>query len=218
MAESDVSPRERIIKHMNDDHQDSLVRFLKHFNKIPSATANTAQLTDITFEHMIVSYTGRRNILFFDPPLQHWREARTRVVKMDEEARAGLGQSDIAVTRYIPPKGFGATSFIVCLVTFSVFSTRSNFMFGSLLYESLLRHVPSFNHFCWNVQPYVLALMVAIHSSEVVWMASTRLYKHHVPFLSPLWFLWVASTFIEGAPAFFRIDALIRGEKAEKSP
>ncbi|KAF2460223.1 hypothetical protein BDY21DRAFT_334756 [Lineolata rhizophorae] len=60
-----------------------------------------------------------------------------------------------------------------------------------------------------------LGVMLAVHVVEAAVMAR-RLARHSVPVGSALWAMWVGSTFLEGAGAFERLNALIEeGEKKE---
>lgn len=217
MADDDPAAPGRIIKHMNKDHQDSLVRYLEHFCHIPSSTAKTARLEEITFEHMIITSTGRRNIVYFELPLQSWGESRERVVEMDQQAMEGLGKSDLIVTRYTRPRGFHLVVFVTCLAVYVCFATRRNFEPGALLYEGLLKPVPRFNAFCHAIQPYLIVFMHGIHATEAFFFERRKLAKHGVARFSRLWWTWMTSVYIEGAGAFLRVDALVKEQKELKA-
>lgn len=159
---------------------------------------------------------GKRYSIPLDPPMTDWKEARERMVRMDREAVTGLGRSDITVKEYRPPKGFHAVVFFASLATFLTLFTRRNLVPGSLLYEYLLRHVPSFATFLYKIQPLVFYPMLAIHLSEAFYMGTTRLSKHSIPRLSRLWWTWLVSNFIEGYGAFQRLDRIVNEKRAEK--
>ncbi len=148
--------------------------------------------------------------------MKSWSEARERMVAMDQVALRGLGRSDITVKKYKRPKGFLAVVFVAAGCTIVCFSRRSNFLPGSRLYDSVLRHVPSFARFCYDIQPFLLYPVLAIHVSEAVWMETTRLEKHNVPRFSKLWWKWVLSTFVEGVGAFIRLDRIVKEETEKK--
>ena len=213
----DAEAQRRIISHMNKDHQDSVTRFLEHFAQVSNSSARNAKLTDITLESLtITSHTGSPYHIPLDPPLKNWMEARERMVAMDQEALRGLGRSNITVKEYRRPRGFLAVVFVAAATTFVCFSQRSNFLPGSFLYDYILRHVPSFAKFCYDIRPYVLYPMLALHASEAVWMERTRLQKFNVPRFSRLWWQWLLSNFIEGVGAFKRFDGIVREEIAKK--
>ncbi|KAL8957238.1 MAG: hypothetical protein Q9193_005436 [Seirophora villosa] len=146
-----------------------------------------------------------------------WSDARTRFADLDAQAAQGLGRSNITVKKYTRPTGFMAVVFLAVLLTYVFFSKRSNFQSGSIIYDVLLRHVARFARFCYTVQPLVLSLTLAIHLTEATYMARSRLKKHTVPTFSKLWWIWIGSTFIEGAGAFIRIDRIVEDERARKA-
>ncbi|KAI9824605.1 MAG: hypothetical protein M1832_001695 [Thelocarpon impressellum] len=215
-ASQSVTPPERITKHMNKDHQDSLTRFLEYYCALPAASVRGALLEDITLERMVITSTAGRNVVFFDPPLGSWSEVRPRVVEMDWAAHAGLGWSNIGITEYERPRGFHAVVFITCAVTFVAFCRQQNFLPGSWLYDKLLHNFPTYTGWMRKIQPFVFYLMVLIHAGEAVWLDRSRLSRHGVPRLSPLWWKWIASCFIEGVGTFQRIDARVRRKQKAK--
>ncbi len=149
--------------------------------------------------------------------MSEWSEARTKLADLDAQAVKGLGRSDITIKKYAKPQGFLAVVFVLCSLTFIGFSRRSNFQPGSLLYDTLLRHVDMFANFCFTIQPVLISTMVVLHLGEAVYMARTRLRRHSVPTLSRLWWTWMLSTFVEGKGAFIRIDRIVKEEERKKA-
>ncbi|MCJ1280831.1 hypothetical protein MMC26_000148 [Xylographa opegraphella] len=221
MAEAqsrDAGAKERIIQHMNQDHQDSLVRYLEHKCHVSSYYARNAHLEDITFNSMtITSGKGCRYVIPVDPPLTSWSEARSRVVAMDAECIDGLKRSNITVKKYKRPKGVWIIAPFLVAGTMTAFSKRSNFEPGSFLYDYLLKSVPDFAKFCHTIQPYLLPGVIMIHTTEAAHMASSRLDKHSVPRFGALWWKWVISTFFEGIDAFKRFDRIVADQEDLKA-
>ena len=217
MAESqskDAAAKQRIIQHMNRDHQDSLVRYLEHFLHISSYSARNALLEDITFNSMIISSSKNpHHVVKINPPLESWSDARARTVAMDAEAIEGLNRSKITVKKYTRPRGLYIVVPIAVACTLAAFSLRSNFQPGSYLHDCLLESVPRFAWFCYTIQPLMLPLVVAIHSAEATYMASTRLEKHSVPTFSLLWWKWILNCFFEGFGTFVRFDGIVKKEE-----
>lgn len=216
-AAEEAAARERIIRHMNSSHQDSLIRYLEHFRGVSSFLARKAHLEDITFSSMTINSVGRRYDIPITPSMTAWSEVRPRVVAMDAEAVEGLGRSPVTVKKYVRPYGFMLVVFVACALTFVCFSRPTNFKPGSLLYDSILKHVPQFAKFCWQVQPLVIYPMLVLHMGEAIYMARSRLSKHTVPFGSQLWLSWVCSTFIEGFGSFVRFDTLVKEEESRRA-
>ncbi|KAG7008152.1 hypothetical protein G7Y79_00007g022770 [Physcia stellaris] len=206
---------------MNADHSDSLIRYLRHYHGLSSFAARQAQLTYITLKTMTISTSlppssSNSYAVTLDPPLQSWAEARARLAEMDGEACKGTGCSNITVKRYASPKGTMVLNFAMCLWTIITFSTRSNFVPGSLYHWIFFRHVPGFAKFCYTIQPFLFYLMLVVHFSEVLYLAKRRLEKHTVPMFSQLWWKWVLSDSVEGFPALLRFDAIVQEERLKK--
>lgn len=217
-AAKDAAAKQRIITHMNTDHQDSLIRYLEHFCHVSSFSARNAKLADITFDSLtILASNGKPHTIPIKPPMTSWSEARPRVVAMDAEAVAGLNRSNIKVKKFRGPKGVMGVVFVAAAVTFVVFSKRSNFEPGALVYDTVMRHVPNFNKFCHTIQPLVLYPMIALHSWEAYNMDQTRLEKHSIPRFSKLWWKWIFMTFIGGIGLFKSFDSIVEEEEAKKA-
>lgn len=214
-AAQEAAAKQRIVSHMNADHQDSIVRYVEHYCKVSSLAARNARLVDITLGSMSIEAAGKKFSVPLEPPMQSWREARERLVQMDKETLAGLGRSDITVKQYTRPRGAHAVVFTVCALTYVLVSRRANALPGSFIYDHVLSYSPGFASFVAQVQPIVLALMVGIHVVEASVMAR-RLQRHNVAPLSGLWWQWIASCFIEGFGALQRVDALVQQGRREK--
>ena len=219
--DKDAGAQDRIIRHMNADHSDSLIRYVRHYKGLSSFSARNARLKTITLSTLEVSCSAfpnkeSRHTIPIDPPLNSWADARTRLAEMDGYACKSLGCSNITVKRYVPPKGFMAVVFGACLWTYLTFSRRSHFLPGSLYYTYFFGFVPGFAKFCYTIQPLLITLMVALHSAEVIHLAITRLEKHTVPVFSPLWWKWILSDSIEGLGALKRFDRIVNEERLKK--
>ena len=214
---ADEAMKQRIITHMNKDHQDSLIRYLQYYTQLSSFSARNAHLVDISFDSLtILSSDGRPHAVPIKPAMTSWPEARPRVVAMDGEAVAGLRASNITVKKYKPPRGFMTVVFIACLLTNISFCRRANFDSGSVFYDALLKHVPSFAKFCWTIQPLIFWLVVVVHGGETAWMVKRRLGKHTVRMFSRVWWMWVLSCSVEGIGSFVRFDECVREEIAKR--
>ena len=214
---TDAAAKQRIITHMNNDHQDSLIRYLQYYAQLSSFSARSAHLVDISFNDLtILSSNGTPHTIPIKPTMTSWSEARPRVVAMDGEAVAGLGASDITVKKYKPPRGFMTVVFVLCALTLISFSRRANFEPGSLLHATLLKNVPSFANFCRTYQPAVFGFLIVVHGGETVWMVKSRLEKHTVRVFSRIWWIWVLSSFVEGVGSFVRFDECVTEEKTKK--
>lgn len=148
------------------------------------------------------------------PSISTTRQARERLIEIDHEAVAALGRSEVSVKEYVRPRGFHAVVFWLSAITFVLMSRRQNLAPGSILYASVLHHLPTFARFLQTIRPYVIGFMLVAHSVEAVIMARTRLRKHTVPDGSLLWWTWIMSTFVEGFGAFQRYKLYYTGSQS----
>lgn len=176
-----------------------------------------AKMTDISTTQMNFTYSGKPATIHFDPPMKSLREARDRLVQMDKDSLQSLGRSDIPLTTFLPPYQHPGHlfNFTTCIATYAAFASRANFTSGSLLYDSLLFRAPGFASFCWSIQPYLFWIMVGIHAFEGLLMMR-KLARHGVDPLQGIWWMWVGSCFVEGAPSFWRLGAWVADRRAEK--
>lgn len=156
---------------------------------------------------LTLSCHGQTYHIALNPPLKSYREARERVVELDKECRKALGQSDITVKSYITPTGLQAIPFLVVLATFVAYSQRWWFAPGEVVERFL---GSGFAKFSWMIQPKLLGFLIVVHGGEMLYFAAVKLKHHAVNMKSPAWWLWTASTFIEGQFAYKRFDAHVQ--------
>lgn len=235
------APEERIIKHMNADHQDSLRRYLEHYHALSSFSARNAHLTDISFTTLTLSTStitpsqpppasasgaskkyeigSSTYHIPLDPPLKSWAEARERLVSMDKLCVEKLNRSSITLNTYIFPRGFHLFLGILTICTLITFSSSTHLQPHkySTLFGPLPIWIPGWFSFLTVMQQPVLWFMIVVHGGESVWMARTRLRKHSVPVASGLWWKWVLGTFFEGFGNFERIDVWVEEQIAKRA-
>ena len=217
-ASKDAAAKQRIITHMNNDHQDSLIRYLEYFCRLSSFSSRQAHLIDITFDSLVITSSSESShTIPINPPLNSWADARPRVVAMDSEAVASLKRSHITVKEYRKPTGFSLVVFITVFCVLIVFSRRSNLQAGSFLYDNLLVYCPEFARWCFEIQPVLFGIMIAVHLGEAIYLEQTRLQKHTVPRFSGLWWKWMFNSFTEGYGVLLRFDAIVQEEEVKKS-
>ncbi|OJJ47750.1 hypothetical protein ASPZODRAFT_1769791 [Penicilliopsis zonata CBS 506.65] len=204
-----------IINHMNNDHQDSLVLYLRVYCRVAASDARSAHLDDVKLDQLLLSANGNRYSVPLQPPMASLADTRARVVALHHECLAALGLSDVQIKVYQPPQGvIQSAVFLVCLATYIAFSRRGNFLPGSFLYETLSSafspsstRVEQFMDFCYTIQPILITLMLGIHIAESALLAA-RLRRHRVPLFSRVWWAWEISCMIEGYGCFQRTAAL----------
>ncbi|KAL8739557.1 MAG: hypothetical protein Q9190_007650 [Brigantiaea leucoxantha] len=199
---------------------DSLVRYLEHFCHLSSFSARNAKLEAVTLDSLTISTggTSKKHLVPIQPPMSAWLEARTRFAALDAEAVAALDRSDITVKKFDGPrKGWEIAWFVYAVASSAAFWTRSNFQLGSVLYDSVLKQVPAFAHFCYNAQPLVWWIIVITHLAEATYIEQSRLQKHSVPRLGSLWWKWMINTLIDGFPSILRFNRIVEAEKEKKA-
>ncbi|KAL5116037.1 hypothetical protein ACEQ8H_006048 [Pleosporales sp. CAS-2024a] len=217
-AQEDAA-RQRIIKHMNADHHDSVRRYLEAYSKKSVLQTRDAHMTDISLNEMTFSCNGQQNTIAFDPPMKSFREARERVVQLDKDALHLLGRSDLTVDRYIPPtvKLAHLCNFSQCLLSYLFLPHASIWQPGSLLYDTLLYRVPVvadlIAQYGWSI---VVLVMIPIHTFEAALMARRLRRQHGLTPLDWPWWAWTASCFVEGITSKWRLDGLLEEKRIEK--
>jgi hypothetical protein len=205
-----------MLNDMNADHQAELSHYLRHYSHLSRSAAHSARLTDISLDSItITAVNGSTYSIALDPPMTSFSEARERLVKMDQDARSGLGISDIRVDEYRPPRGFDLVVFLLCLFTYFSFTMRPFIQPGSSFFERYIRDNAIAETLFW-MQSKVFWPMLAIHSAEAFWFERSRLLKHGVERASQLWWKWMVNNFIEGVGVYKRFDTLVKAKREEK--
>ncbi|KAH0363578.1 hypothetical protein KCU65_g7322, partial [Aureobasidium melanogenum] len=212
-ASKDAAAKARIITHMNADHHDSVIRYLENYHHLPGYQAYKGKISDVSFEYIAFECAGMNYRTPLDPPMSSFREARERLVQMDKECIEALDRSDITIKEFIAPTGLYLVLFVIVSTTLVAFRTRTNFEPGTFISAVVPK---SFARFCWTIQPLIWYGMLVIHGAETWNMARGRLRKHNVNIRSRVWWLWIATTFIEGVGAYNRFDKMVQKKRAEK--
>lgn len=214
---ADIDPehaaKDRIIKHLNNDHHDSVIRYLQHYAQVPSWKAYDGKVVHISMRALELSYHGNTVTLPFVPPMETWREARERVVIFDKECVEALGVSDVTVKRYLPPTGSYMAPFLIILGTLLVYSQRRWHAEGQLVERAF---GSTFARFSSLIQPYLFGGLISIHAVEALVFAYFKLAKHSVNVRSPIWWLWTASVLIEGQFAYRRFDDHVQMQRKKQ--
>ncbi|RYO93126.1 hypothetical protein DL766_004816 [Monosporascus sp. MC13-8B] len=215
-APSNEAMKARIISHMNKDHTYELSHYLRAFNGLSASAARSPQLTDLTLDSMTIKSASGSHVVRISPPMGALSDARVRMIEMAQGAQKKLGLSDIRISEFKPPAGPGVASFVGVALYFFC-ATTLGLVEPDTPAWSALDVVFPFG--AWGYKWLVKAIFVpvlVIHITEAWWIARTRLAKHGIEEGSKLWLLWVADTFIEGAPAMWRFDALVEAERKRR--
>ncbi|KAL5359654.1 hypothetical protein BJX96DRAFT_148840 [Aspergillus floccosus] len=202
-----------IITHMNKDHQRSLSMYLQVYCGVSAREAQSAQLADITLNDLLIVANKTRYTIPLTPPLTSLSEARPRVVAMHQHCLQKLGLSPVVINEYRAPRGVQSLIFLTCLGLMLGFARRAHFVEGSWVERTLGAELAQK---AWTVQPWVLWGMLGAHVLEATLLAVTRLRPYGVELFSRVWWMWMASTVVEGLTAFQRIDSMAKKEQKKK--
>lgn len=221
----DSARKARIIAHMNAAHRDSLSLFLRHYCTLSAESASSASLSALSLDSLTLftsegsSKRDRRDYYIpLRPAMSSLSEVRARMKAMHQECLAGLDLSGVGITTYVGPQSL-LDYLVVSLVVVSVlsFSRRANFRAGSYLYEiCALRTVPKLAAICFVIQPWFIPALVCVQIAQGWRMASTRSRRYGITRWSRLWWMWVASCFLDGHRSLQRFDELARSKELEK--
>jgi hypothetical protein len=94
-------------------------------------------------------------------------------------------------------------------------SQPSSVLPGGWAYEFFLKWVPGLALFTQRVRVPILIFMIAIHLTETVFMSGT-LRHYSIGVGTKVWWLWMASNFIEGYGAFDRYEYNVTRVETDK--
>lgn len=170
-------------------------------------------MMDINLNEMSLVCDEKKYRIPMTPPMKSLSDARERLSEMDRECRQALGRSDITVKEFVPPTGWYAPIFVIIADTFLGYSQRWWFQKGQVV-ERVLG--PGFAKFSWTIQPWLIWGMVGLHAAEVIYFVPVHLTRHNIHMRSRLWWVWVATIFIEGQFAMKRWRDLVARKRYEK--
>jgi hypothetical protein len=170
-------------------------------------------MTYIDLNVMAFQCAGENWYVPFEPALSSYSAARERVVEMDQLCRKSLSRSEITVKEFVPPTGFYLLEFLASFCTFIAFSQRWWFAKGGPV-EGFLG--AGFAAFSWKIQPWLITIMFAIHATEFAFFIPKFLKKYSVNPRTRVWWLWAASSFIEGQFGWMRFNAHVDRKLEQK--
>lgn len=215
MASSDAA-QTRILKHMNADHQSSLSHYLQHYSGVPASQSTSPVLTSMTFTSLtILDDSQTAHTIPIAPPMTSWADARAVAVRMDREAKHGLGLDPVTVTRYIPPMGTHLVVFVAAGLTVLSIVFRGWIVPGTVVWEVLQQWFPGGAAWFLTLNGWVAWPMLVVHVAEAVFMAR-KVRRYGVGLGSALWWKWVGSNAIEGVGAVWRFNAEVKRLKGEE--
>ena len=220
----------RIMAHMNADHPDSLVDYLRFYNRI-TAAPNSAKLVDLDLDSMKIEYTNefgntKTSTVKINPPMASLADSRVKLVAMAEEATGkSFHQPPEPASRPAAPSIPHTPQNTSIGWTFPEFPGFVSLVLISFGYWALSHVEPlspggpvekvlpaAIVEFGRKYREQLFAGMIGIHLIEACIVAG-KCIEHGAAF--PILVLWTINGAIEGGPAIRRINKLI--EKKEKA-
>ncbi|KAH6900069.1 hypothetical protein B0T10DRAFT_14459 [Thelonectria olida] len=214
-APTDDAMKKRIISHMNKDHTRELSYYLRHYARTSASAASSPEMRDVDFNGMRISARGGEHTVPFEPPLTGWAECRGRIVDMAHTARNALGLSDIVITSYTPPQGFGRVVFGSVVFYFLCVATLPYVDAESPVWPLLQAYFPGGPEWYRWVVKTIFWPVIGIHIFECA-MFDGRLKRHGIERFTGVWWAWQLTCFFEGFPSFKRLDSVVAKKTEEK--
>ncbi|AET40327.1 uncharacterized protein Ecym_5589 [Eremothecium cymbalariae DBVPG len=206
--------QQRIIAHMNKEHQLALEDYLVIYGNVPvTRKIRSIRMKRIEKDYMVIEFDHTdvdfevEKTIIFEPALEDWSEARDRLVTMAKEAAARRGLSHKQIAQFSPPSLAGWLLIAVVYTPILCYYKKNWFSWISLP-ESL-------QFLFWDST--LLSIIVAVlacHSLECLFLLRGRLNFYRVP--TDYMVEWYISGLVEGYPAIKRFDDLIN--KANLQP
>ncbi|KIY02492.1 uncharacterized protein Z520_00957 [Fonsecaea multimorphosa CBS 102226] len=115
--------------------------------------------------------------------------------------------SAVTIDEFSLPRGRNATGALLA-ATLMILSARRRFIEpGSLLHDQVIaRSGARVAKYSRPVQDAIFYTLYGLHGVGTVYFALTKLKKHNVKILSPVWFQWILAAFFGGSFATKHFD------------
>jgi len=211
---ADNAAKARIISHMNNDHHDSIVRYLQHYARLSPSQAYGGRMTGVDLNGFTLQARGKTHRIPFHPPLTSYAQVREKAVELDNQSKQMLHLSDVTINKFYAPTGVFLVLFLTTAATWIGFSQRWWFEKGGPVAQFAGEGFAAFNY---RIQPYFLPALGAAHLFESVLYSNTLLPHHGVNPRSLAYWLWAVSFVIEGQLAVARFKSVVSRLQKDKA-
>ncbi|KAG8734453.1 hypothetical protein FRC11_009982 [Ceratobasidium sp. 423] len=206
--------KDRIIRHMNEDHHDSLVDYLRFYAKVPAHEAATAELVDINNGGMKITRVTEPNgsprpiVVAIDPPMDSLNQARERLVAMAFEAMEGLGRSRWRVDSY-PKLSLMGLVYGVSVGTMLALTLFPNETLrpGANARQLLLFDSEIVARWLYTYQRELRSIIMGSAVYTAIMPMRRRLQKHSYKSGWGQWLAWSTAALLEGPVACISFDS-----------
>lgn len=119
----------------------------------------------------------------------------------------------VTIDEYELPKGGKRLGTLVCAALMALSARRKFIEPRSILYDQVLARSSTAVKYSKPVQDGIFYVLFGLHGIKTVYFALTKLKKHNVKLLSPVWFQWIITVFLGGVFATKHWDEVV--EKKE---
>ncbi|KAG9123075.1 hypothetical protein FRC07_000263 [Ceratobasidium sp. 392] len=205
--------KDRIIRHMNADHQDSLAHYLQYYAKASPSEATTAELVDINTGGMTITRITEPNgpprpiVVPIDPPMDSLSQARERLVAMEFESLEGLGLSRWKIDTYPVPTLAGSIYAISsCALLALLLFPDQRLRPGAKARQFLLFDSENVARFLYMYQREGRSVIMGVAVYNAVMRMRRRLKRHCYASSWGIWATWFTAALLEGPFACWTFD------------
>lgn len=209
--------KDRIIRHMNADHQDSLSFYLRYYTKAKPSEAATAQLVDINTAAMTITRVTEPNgpprpvVVAIDPPMKSLSEARERLVAMSFESLEGLGMSRWKFEKYPLPTLTGLIyAMVSCTLLAMLMFPDQTLPPGAEARQLFLFDSDKAARFLYMYQREGRSIIMGTAVYNAAMRMRRRLQRHCYTANWAVWVTWLVVALLEGPIACRSFDRIVR--------
>ncbi|ODV65682.1 hypothetical protein HYPBUDRAFT_153874 [Hyphopichia burtonii NRRL Y-1933] len=224
--------KERIIYHMNGDHQLSVHDYVVVYGKVPASqiAEGSAKISDISEKDVTITYKskaiGKTEVVSLnwnevpedqDIKVVAFGDIKSKLISMAKYAAEKQGYSHVQIKKVLTP---GVDGWIIYLLSVIVLvgcidpKLIRRTVEHDAIFSKILPYVPQFlaNFYSWSEKNFKLIAVItyAVHIFELGIVGLPRLIKYRVPLKQKL--VWLVFHSLEGFPSHLRFGSLIPKE------
>lgn len=220
-------PSERIIGHMNEDHQLALSDYLVHYGKVQDSNLDetTAQISRLDLESFEIEYSTSRGVqhtktlvwseIKEGDDVKEWRDIKDKLVTMAKHSASERGYSHQKIDKVLLPKVYSAWMYAaVAVLLYASYDLKGlkTLVKNDSLLQSIAPHIPviatKYLDLIGSKAGQILGVLGVIHVIEFFVVSNPLFVKYRVPGWKRV--AWSFMAIIEGFPANLRFKSLIQ--------
>lgn len=214
--------KDRIIRHMNEDHHASLADYLQYYAKASAKEAATAELVDINTAGMTITRITEPNgpprpvVIPIEPPMDSLKQARERLVAMAYESMESLGRSRWKVKNFPVPSLAGVVyGAVSCTLIAILMNPDSSLRPGAKFRQTVLLDSDVVARSLYTYQREIRSIILGIGFYNASMRMRRRLQRHSYDSSWSVWISWLFAALVEGPAACGSFDKAVRAAEAE---